>query len=94
MKHLIFAGLALSLAGCMSARVVLSDKYDRTRKPVYVDHFDWLGLDGDGSVTLSKVCVDQKPHAVQKVKSAEDIALSMLTLGVYSPVSVKVWCGE
>jgi hypothetical protein len=95
--RILAATLALlSLTACMTARVQLSEKWDRRTPPAYVDYFDFygLGLWGDATVDLQKVCMDQRPHGFEKIKSAEDTVLTYFTLGIYSPVTVKVWCGE
>lgn len=83
-------------AGCMSARVVFSDNFRPGTRPVYVDNFDyyWGGFKGSPQVALQKVCMDQRIHAFQRIKTAEDGILTVVTLGIYSPSTVKVWCGE
>ena len=94
MKMLLLASFMLT--GCMSTKIVLNDRYDARMKPVYEDYFDgwWWGLSGQAQVSLQKVCMDQRPYAVRRVKGAEDIALTVITLGIYSPTTIQVWCGE
>ena len=84
------------LAGCQSTRVSMSDKWDPRSKPSYVDYFDYylLGFIGDNSVTVQKACVDQRPLGFERVHTVEDIAITVVTLGIYSPVTVKFWCGD
>jgi hypothetical protein len=96
MKLALTALVSVLLLGCMSTRVVLSDKWNRYSKPVYVDYFDyyWGGLKGHPEVALQKVCMDQRPHAFERIKTAEDGIITAVTLGIYSPSTVKVWCGE
>lgn len=79
----------------MSNTVVLDPKF-AGGKPQYNDYLDgwWWGLKGHPSISLSRVCMDQKPYAVRKVKTFEDIFLTAITLGIYTPTTVKVWCGE
>ncbi len=88
--------LSIFLSGCMTTKVVFSDKWNPRSKPAYVDYFDyyWVGLKGKPEVSLQKVCMDQRPHALVRQKTAEDGILTAFTLGIYSPTTVKIWCGE
>ena len=93
----IFLTLAVALlSGCMSTRVVFSEKWNPRAKPSYVDYLDyyWVGLKGDPVVALQNVCMDQRPQAFQRIKSSEDAIIAIVTLGIYSPATVKIWCGE
>ena len=80
----------------MSTRLILNEKWNPTAKPSYVDYFDyyWFGFSGQPTVNLQKVCLDQRPHAIQRMKTPEDVVISVFTLGIYSPATVRVWCGE
>jgi hypothetical protein len=84
----------------MSTRVVMDENWSPASRPVYEDYFDYYfwGLGGQSSpynqVTLQKVCMDQKIQAVKRFKNPEDIFLSVVTLGIYSPMTVQVWCGD
>ncbi len=88
--------LALVTTSCMSTTVVFDAKWKPHTKPAYVDYFDSYlgGFIGHESVNLGKVCLDQKIHALRKFKSWEDGFLTALTVGIYSPTTVSVWCGE
>src|SRR5688572_22078937 len=88
--------LFLSLASCMSTSLVLDQNWKPTVKPTYIDYLDsyWFGFQGQPSISVQKVCMDQKPLAVQRIKTGEDVFLSAITLGIYTPSTVKVWCGE
>jgi len=83
-------------AGCMSTTVQMDDKFSSSATPSYVDYFDGylLGFIGHPEVNLQKVCVDQKPFGVEHVKTAEDGFLTIVTLGIYSPSTIKVWCDD
>lgn len=80
----------------MSTHIILSEKWVRTMKPSYVDYVDsyWWGFSGNPDISIQKACVDQKPLAVQRIKTAEDGLISLFTLGIYTPTTVKIWCGE
>lgn len=91
----VFALCGFSL-GCMSTKIILNSKWTREQKPVYEDYADYyvLGFVGHPEFNLQKICMDQKPYAVQRLKSAEDQTIAVLTLGIYTPATVRVWCGE
>lgn len=87
---------ALGLMGCMSTKVVFDGRWNPNAKPSYEDYMDsyLFGFMGKPSISISKVCMDQRPLAMQRVKGAEDIFLSLITLGIYTPSTVNVWCGD
>lgn len=76
--------------------VPLSPNWNRSEKPAYTDYLDsyFFGLTGEQDVDPARACVDQKPMGYRKVKTFEDIFLSVITLGIYFPTTVKVWCGS
>lgn len=86
----------LCLSGCMSTTVVFNERWNPKSRPSYVDYFDtyWWGFHGKPEVSLQQVCLDQRPHALRRVRSAEDVAIGAVTLGVYIPLTVTVWCGD
>lgn len=87
---------ALMITGCVSTRIELNSKWDRSIKPVYEDYMDtyWWGFSGHPELNLQKICMDQKPYGFKRYFSAEDGFITALTLGIYMPSTVQVWCGE
>jgi hypothetical protein len=96
MIRLILAMLTLGLLGCMSTKIVFDGRWNPSSKPSYEDYMDsyLFGFLGHPQISLTKICMDQKPLALQRVKSAEDIFLNVITLGIYTPTTVNVWCGD
>lgn len=89
------AALALLLlAGCVSDRVVLDAKWNAHRPPDHVDYHDgWvLGFVGRPTVDLARACLDRRPQAFERRRTLEDGLIMLYTLGVYAPVTSKVWC--
>ena len=82
--------------GCMSTRVVVDKAWEPRMSPVYEDYFDYYfwGLSGHPDLKLQKVCMDQKILAMKRFKNPTDIFLTVITLGVYYPMTVQVWCGD
>jgi len=97
-KLLLTAVLVLSLAefGCMSSRVRLSNEFNPSKPADYVDYMDYYfgGLAGHPELNLQKICVDQKPLGVEQAKYPADWIITLVTLGIYSPETVRVWCGD
>ncbi len=51
-----------------------------------------LGFAGSQSYSLAKACLDQKPAAFETYFGLEDILLGVVSLGIYTPKTVAVWC--
>lgn len=96
MKKALLTLFACGAVGCSSTRLVYSEKFDRTQKPVYEDYMDYyfLGFVGHPSVNVQKVCMDQKPLALQRIFTFDDALISLVTIGIYTPWTVRVWCGD
>lgn len=76
--------------------IALDSKFTLDSKPAYEDYLDYyaLGFIGNHSVDVQKVCVDQKPYAVQRIFGPDDALITLATLGIYTPMTVRVWCGN
>lgn len=68
MKHLILLALITSAMGCMYTKIVYDQRWDSKLKPSYVDYMDsyFLSLWGHPEVSITKVCMDQRPLALQR----------------------------
>lgn len=85
------------LCSCVSSRVVFApERWEKAKAPDYEDHFDYyaLGFFGRAQVDLRTVCMEQKPLAVEHVRTVEDGLITFYTLGIYAPLTVRVWCGN
>jgi hypothetical protein len=93
---LLLLCLMLAMAGCMSAQMRLNEKWDSSVKPSYVDYTDYYlgGIIGGGDFNLQKICVDQKPYGFQRYISPEDVVIRTFTLQIYTPATLRVWCGN
>jgi len=89
--------LSTLLGGCMMyTKVELDPKWDRHVKYSVEDYYDYylFGFVGDPTLNLQKMCVDQRPYGFVRVQSTEDVLLELMTIGIYSPRTVRVWCGD
>jgi hypothetical protein len=96
MMRIGLAVFLLSFSACVSTRTVLDPNASVQRAPDYEDYFDYylLGFSGEPQVGLPSVCLDQKPVKVEQVRTVEDGLLTAVTLGIYAPMTVRVWCGD
>lgn len=88
--------LCLVTCGCMSLTVPIDSRFSPAAKPSYTDYMDTflLGLIGTEDFNLTRICVDQKPYGFQRIKTFEDGFLTFVTMGIYSPTTINVWCGD
>ena len=94
MKKLMVASLLVALAGCSSVTIQPERVTKLTTKPTYQNSrpfFLW-GLVGEQRVDVKAVCGNNKVVQMQSQATFGDGALSLITLGIYSPHTVKVWC--
>ncbi len=54
--------------------------------------FLW-GLVGEAHVNVDQICGSNVPKQLQAQHTFVDSFLTILTLGIYAPRTVKVWCG-
>lgn len=94
-KHLICL-IAAALTGCSTVTI----HPDRTGKlitpPTYQETKDFYfwGLNGEHTVDVQQICGGKEVIQMQSQATFEDGLWGALTLGIYAPHSVKVWCGE
>ncbi|EAR08196.1 Bor family protein [Reinekea blandensis] len=94
---LLCAGLGIFLSGCASVTISPVDAPKLTSTPTYeqrMDFFFW-GLTPDvQQVSVNDVCVGTGVRQMQAQTKLEDGIFTVITLGIFSPRSVKVWCEE
>ncbi len=92
-KYLAFL-LVMLIGGCstvtmnpeVSGKLATSPTYE-ARKQFY-----FWGLAGEHRVDVTKVCGDKKVTQMQSQQTFLDGLLGGITLGIYAPHTVKVWC--
>lgn len=96
MKLKTVAALALAtvLAGCSTVTIHPAASGKLSSTPTYQDSrpfFLW-GLVGDERVNVVEVCANKPVKQMQSQQTFGDGFLTVITLGIYAPHSVKVWC--
>lgn len=87
---------AILLSGCSTVTI----QPERTAKLVSAPHYEetldfyFWGLKGEHSIDVVKVCGDSQVKQMQTQLAIENGLFSLLTLGIYAPHTVKIWCGE
>ena len=68
----------------------------RSSTPDYTERKNfWLvGLVGEHYVDTSKICRNRSVTQMQVQKTFGNSLVGLLTLGIYSPVTAKVWCSK
>ena len=57
------------------------------------DYYFW-GLVGEHRVDVKGICGDKKVLQIQSQGTVSNVIFGILTLGIYSPHTGKIWCGE
>ena len=64
--------------------------------PVYKSslHFFLAGIVGEYSINVEDICGERAVEQMQTQSTFLDGFLYVLTLGIYTPKTVRVWCGK
>ncbi len=89
---LVAAGLCLPLSGCFSARLIIPSVQPAERHRHWVNGFLWGLVGGETSAEMS--CGQRLVAAMETKRSVGNYLVSWLTLGIYSPSTVIVTCGQ
>lgn len=96
MKPLIIGAVALSLSACSAVTIQPQQAAKITSKASYEDSrpfFLW-GLVGEQRVDVKQICSNTPVIQMQSQQTFSDGALSLITLGIYAPHTIKVWCQD
>ena len=95
MRKVLLISMALALCGCATQRFDV--RTPATPYPALDDaQTFWIGGVGqDQELDATRVCGSStKVVRVEMEKTAGNIGVSLLTLGVYSPRQVRVYCAR
>ena len=93
-QSLIIGGVLLSISACSTVTVVPTGEAKLTSKASYEESkpfFLW-GLAGEHHINVLDVCNNQEPLQMQSQKTFSDGVFGLITLGIYTPHTAKVWC--
>ncbi|GAA3939872.1 Bor family protein [Litoribacillus peritrichatus] len=94
LRTFIIAGLYLMLMACSSVTIHPTATFKYSSEPTYQDsrHFFFWGLVGQTRVDVKQICQQKRVVQMQSQATFVDGLLTLITLGIYAPHSVKVWC--
>lgn len=82
------------MVGCATVTINPKDTNKLFTEPTYQkskSFFLW-GLAGEHRIDVKKICSNSKVIQLQSQKTFIDTVFTLITYGIYSPHSVKVWC--
>ncbi|MBY6186606.1 Bor family protein [Marinobacter hydrocarbonoclasticus] len=92
----LFGSALLLLSGCSTVTIKPDPTVVVNKVPSFEEsrHFFFWGLAGEERVDVSRVCGEQSVAQMQSQQTVVDGALGLITLGIYAPHSVRVWCAD
>jgi len=93
-KTIIILFAFLVLSACSSVTIRTDNQKESTNRPTYQKSFNywWWGLRGEYDVNVREVCSGNNVTQMQSISRLSDTAFTIITLGIYSPRSARVWC--
>jgi hypothetical protein len=84
----------LGLAACSTITIRPEGTKTRHTDPTFQksEDFYFWGLKNEFHVNALAACADKKIVQMQVQDTPKDVFYTIITLGIYSPRSVKIWC--
>ena len=88
--------LTVILSGCSSVTVRTDGSGESYTEATYQQRYNywWFGLYGEHTVNVREVCQGRDLIQAQSVDTLADMTAALFTLGIYTPRTAKVWCGD
>ncbi len=93
MKKIVLIAMALVLGGCATQRFDVQTAHQPTPAMDEAQSFFVFGIGQNKEVDATKIC--NGANNVQRVETQltpANIALGMLTFGIYTPRQIRVYC--
>ena len=96
MKKILLFVSAVLLFGCSTVTPQPQRGAKLITEPSHQKSHDFFlfGFVGEKTVDVKNICSDQSVRQMQSQQTILDSALSLITFGIYTPRTVKVWCGK
>lgn len=93
-KHALVLGLAITTAACSTVTIHPKTNPVIVSEPTYEESksFYLSGLIGERRVNVSEICGERDVAQMQSQQTFANGFLGLITLGIYAPHTVKVWC--
>ncbi|TKB44633.1 Bor family protein [Thalassotalea mangrovi] len=94
-KKFVFL-VSIMLTGCSTITIQPEQTAKYSSEPTYEEskHFFLWGIVGEHRVNVTEICGNREVIQMQSQQTFVEGVLGLITLGIYSPHSVKVWCSE
>jgi hypothetical protein len=94
MKKISLMLFCIILASCSTVTISPSGSDKISSAPNYQksEHFFLWGLVGETRVNVESTCLGEQPAQMQSQSTFGNELFSLLTFGLYTPHTVKVWC--
>ena len=91
-----FAAAALTLSACANVTISKAGSDPASSPPNYEDSKSYFigGLVGEHTVDVKKACNGGEAKQMQSRTTFVNGLVSVITLGIYTPRTARVWCEE
>ena len=90
--NLFFFSLILFVSSsCSRIEVNVGGRIDRRAIEERQDFYLW-GLAGEKTLIMKDFCNEGKVAKIEDLFTAGDVALTLITLGIYAPRTTKIYC--
>ena len=96
MRILFIMLVALFVSACSSVTMRTDGEAESSAAPSFQQSYTywWWGLKGEHTINTREICTNQPVMQMQSTYTLSDAFAGLFTLGIYSPRSARVWCGE
>ena len=91
---LLLSVFLVGISACSTVTIKPEGQNKLVTKPTYLESkpFYLWGLAGEHRVNVLDICSQSEPLQMQSQQTFSDGLLTFITLGIYAPHTVKVWC--
>lgn len=95
-RMLVATTILIAVSACSSVTIRPEGGEKDTSAPSYMDSkpFYFWGIKGEHEVDVNELCEGAEVSQMQTVMTSSDWMFGYLTLFIYSPRTVKIWCEE
>ena len=97
MKLLSFCILSVFIISCQTVTINPKggwQKYSSFPSYEVAQSFFFWGLAGEAYIDVSSICGEREVRQMQRQATFTNQLLTLITLGIYSPRTARVWCGN
>ncbi len=82
------------LAGCASVTIHPTESNKLSSEPTFQEtqKFFFWGLSGESHINVVEICGENGVRQMQSQMTFQNGFLTAITLGIYAPHSVRIWC--